>query len=271
MSTYDIIYSYTCHTEPDAFLDTLRNLYYYNKNINFACILHCNSLMYENIKNKITTFKSLYINDKVWEKTYGTYDILHAQLQNIEFCLNQSFRSRFFIMLASNCLFHKHIDFSIICNQYEKSPPPEEPLNQFTQPMKQDGWFHWPAVYLNHRIAISLLNEGFDKIYKQYHEGLVISFEHACIIYKIANKHNFYNSVDYILTPFEEYIIGTICTKLSGKMLISLCKIFWDLPGYYPSIEQVQETLEPIVKRVHLDFNDPIRIWQRELTNNYSL
>jgi hypothetical protein len=75
--------------------------------------------------------------------------------------------------------------------------------------MKQDdGWFHWPALYLNHRIAISLLKEG-----------LVLEFEHCKYVLEITVKHNFRESVDFLLTPFEEYIFSMICTKVSGKNL----------------------------------------------------
>ncbi len=98
------------------------------------------------------------------------------------------------------------------------------------------------------------------------HEGTIIPYD---IMSHIANFSDNLKSLIQKDTIFEEILLSTFYSHFTGKKLMSICKVFWNKPGYAPSISDIEAETLPCVKRVDRKYNDPVRTWLRERANNY--
>ena len=70
--------------------------------------------------------------------------------------------------------------------------------------------------------------------------------------------------------PYEEILLPSLYAHFTGINPGEICKVFWNMPNYTPTYEQIINERCPCVKRVDRAFNDPIRVQLRERANNYT-
>ena len=81
----DIIYSLTCHEDPDSFMDFLRNIIFFNKDLKITIIVHANQFMFDQLNGKLKNHLVL-LNNRKFNKTLYTIDIFRSHIENFEFC-----------------------------------------------------------------------------------------------------------------------------------------------------------------------------------------
>ena len=256
----DVIYSITCHESPDSFIDTLKNIFYYNR-LNIAIVVHANHYMFIALQNHC--MKNVYLHDKPYNKRIETHDICKAHIENFRYCRDNNIIAKYIIPLASNCYFHSFVTLDTIESLLSKREKIENPPVVF-----HTDW-HWPVFYQNRYINSCLAKEGYLSLYGYQHEGIILEYSSINKIVDLVDKYSIWDHVEREAI-FEEYFIQTIYTYESKHSLATLCKVFWNNVNYTPSIDQIKTCELPCVKRVHRSYNDHVRVWQRTITNNYS-
>lgn len=257
----DIIYSYTVHEALDAFEDTLNNLYYFNKSYKIAVIIHTIPSLYDRLIEVAKKYDSVYINSACYIKERHVLSALIVKAHTENYFYITSIIDKFnnFILMASNCYFHKQLDLSdqhliTILPDYRISDP--------------DGksWF-WPQILKNKIINDMLKEEIGDFLTCTHHEGLIIESGNCKRFFSFINNNKICDKFVYPQS-LEEYLIPSLIMGYE-KRVLSICKIFWAKPNFTPSIEDISTCNLPCVKRVSRVINDPIRVWMRDQTNNY--
>jgi len=67
-------------------------------------------------------------------------------------------------------------------------------------------------------------------------------------------------------TSFEEHLIPTIYINIKKQRLINICTVFWN---HIPAIHEIQKSYQPSVKRVERKYDNIVRQWLRQITNDY--
>ena len=164
---YNIIYSITVHENPLVVFDLIQNIQYFNRTMKICIILNGSpSIQYaieclegDNVK---------IIPDPKPRKT--AFDLLNAHIENSIYAIKHNIVSRYFVLLASNCLFWRNITFEEIEAKYSSSPP-----ELFEDPPNYQGW-GWDNVFKNKNI-INILNEdGIKHFYAFQHEGSIYPY-----------------------------------------------------------------------------------------------
>ena len=251
----DILYSLTCHESPDALADTLENIKYFNRGHRIGIILNTNPDMYLSMKEDDV----VRIVPTPWAKRSESCDIFHAHLQNYNYACENNIRATYFIMLASNCMFHRAVTLQEIETGLASTPA----CDVQTYHERENGW-HWPHFYKNTDL-LSRMSEGGIKSYIGYqHEGMVIPHAIMENIYTFVMGQRIFEQITYN-TIFEEILPATLFAYSTGKKPFCICKVFWDKKEYTPSIEDIRECSAPCVKRVARSMNDPVREWLKTL------
>lgn len=260
---YDIIYSIGCHESVEAFLDTLRNINYFNRQNKICIIVNPNHIMNSMLKNRLSEFSNIFVYPEPSDKKRGSYGVVYkTHVQNFNYCRENSIISKYFILLASNCYFLKDITVKELDNLIENSRKPPDIV-------KNSGWL-WPRFLKNKKINTALASEGCKNLYGSQHEGALIEYDVMNKISDITEKHNF--EVNVVGgSAIEEYLFASLYAGLTNKMMVVICKVFWSSPGYTPSLNQFLSCPQPIAKRVARNNNNIIRVTMRKKTNNYSL
>ena len=105
----DIIYSILCHESPECIDNLIDNIYKFNKNYQIKIVLHLNKKLFNNYSNE-----KVIINSIFYDKNINHSSIIKAHLENFNLIKNKEL-FKFFIPLASNCMFIKNLnlDFKI--------------------------------------------------------------------------------------------------------------------------------------------------------------
>ena len=310
---YDIIYSYTCHENIDSFLDTLKNLFYFNKSQKVLVIINSNDIMYNELTNKINTYglENIKLYPYPSTKKINTYDILNSHIQNFSYCIDNNIKSKYFILLASNCLFHKPISMLYIeninnaifsksrekpiienSNEAEFSKSPVETIidinnnnnsnnnnnnnsnnsnNTLINIQEDHDIWHWPAFFKNKIIFDICVKNNINKndFIKNQHEGIILEYEIMNKIKDFLINNNIKNNIENE-TVFEEILPITLYKVFTGNLPAYCCKVFWNLPNYTPTLEDINNEKLPCFKRVDRNYNNDIRKSIRERCNNYN-
>jgi hypothetical protein len=258
----DIIYSLLVHESPESALDCIKNILYYNKNYKIAIIINCNSMMHPYIINYSEAYHNVFVTSNPWDKNAWGYDIMKAHIQNFEHCYNNQITSTHFITLASNCMFHKQLDIS----QYNNKT-----MVDMTDTTKETGW-HWEKIYNMYALCEFVKKYNIHTFKVRSIEGRLYEYDKMQSVLEFINDNNIqeYTNVITPKAPCEEFLLPSIYALFTGYLNDSICKVFWDLPNYTPSFEQIIECEYPCVKRVDREYNNDIRVKLREMTNNYS-
>ena len=265
LGEYDIIYSLTCHESPECIIDLLNNIEYFNKKLRYLVIMQINDYLLkyflENPQLLWNKISKIIINDYVYNNTLHTYDLIEAHCKNFEKVKDINFK--YFCLLSSNCLFKKEITKDFLDNLYNKQEKSKE--ERITE-TKVKG-----AQLVNFE-KNTLLSELFKKqkaplfVYQHesalYKKGIFQYIYNYCKIYDLKNKitHNI---------AFEESIFPTLEYKQLGYLCPRFCKVFWDMPEYTPTIEQIRDEEMPMVKRIPRIYDNILRKYIRESNNNY--
>jgi hypothetical protein len=264
MSNFDLIYSITCHESPDCVIDLLRNIRYFNKDIKYLVIIQINNNLYNYFTknpNLLLEFSELIINDYVNNNTLHTYDLIEAHCKNFEKVKDINFK--YFCLLSSNCLFKKEITKDFLDNLYIKQEKSKEEIITET---KVKG-----AQLVNFE-KNTLLSELFKKqkapLFIYQHESALYKKEIFDYIYNYCKIYDLKNKITHNIA-FEESIFPTLEYKQLGYLCPRFCKVFWDMPGYTPTIEQIRDEELPMVKRIPRIYVNKLRKYIRETNNNY--
>lgn len=256
---FDIIYSYTVHEAPDVILDTLRNLYYYNRNFNIAVVLGPNQYMYDNLQDKISEFKNCHLSNPFPKNTYNI-SLAMGHIRNFQYCQEQNIISRDFIIMASTSYFHREMTSDFLGGK------PEIP-----EYIVEEGnlrWVWWKGIYANNKIRGVLRDHGISKIYGHWHEGLTMKYSTIKFVSDIDNKFHFDENVESPFLTFEEYIFPSACMHLEGKIR-TICYMHSGGKAY-PTPDFLHTIQKPCYKRIETKLDAPVRVWLKNITNNYS-
>jgi hypothetical protein len=261
----DVVYSIPVHEDPDSYYDMIQNIFYFNKTLNILIIVHCNEFMYEILSKK--KIHAVILNPIRYNKIYLTYDILQSHIDNYMYFFDNNIKLRYFVIYASNAMFYKNvtlefIEKEIICME-EYIPQNyyiDYRLNaeENSKPFKE-----------NKKIIDIFIKNGINEIYDSQLDGAIIEsyIFKECIDFLSNNNIRLFIEREW---AFEEYLIPTLYVNIKKQLLkTSICKIFWELKCYTPTIEDIKNTYQPAVKRVERKYNNPIRVWLREMTNSY--
>lgn len=257
-----LVYSYTWHTAPDVFVDTMRNLLYYSRNYSVAVIVHCSPKMVDPLQRLISSHEGL--TDRVrlhpvpTQKRPFTVDLYAAHIENAKWCKSQGLNPKRFVLMASNCYFHQ----SLRDRHMERGPAIKASSDRTT--------WHWPKFYRQNELLDILKTAGLSEFVAVQHEGLALPWDTMCKIVEFEQLHQlsrFSKKIKGI--PFEEIFFGSL-TLFFQEKIVSICKVFWNAPGLTPTVKQVQSTIKyPCIKRVGMCMHDAVRTWQRVVTSNY--
>jgi len=259
---YDIVYSITVHEAVDCYYDMIRNLFYFNKGIRIFVIVHCNPFMYSALKSK--PIQHVALNPNATNKTYFTYDLPEAHIDNYMYCFNNGIQCKYYITYASNCMFHKQLELSFIERLFIEEPEYEAQKYHTAERMSR-----WPSVnfFLRNTYLINRLKElGMGEIYPYQHEGVV--FE-SYIYKELADfliTNNIKSMIKYPYACFEELLIPTVYVNIKKQGPVNICRLFWCLT---PTIEEIKLLVEPAVKTIERKYDNEVRVWLREITNSY--
>ena len=62
----DIVYSIIGHEEPEAFLDFMKNINYFNKNLKICIIVHANDYMFLKLQEKVEHLNPIHYNKNLY-------------------------------------------------------------------------------------------------------------------------------------------------------------------------------------------------------------
>ena len=222
--------------------------------------------MYDKLNDKINinNFQNIKLYPLPSTKKFYTYDILEAHIKNFTYCINNNLHSKYFILLASNCLFHKSISMLYIKNLIENNK------NKLIEEQNNYDTWHWPNFFKNKKIIniCKINNINRNNFVAHQHEGLILEYE---VMNKIKNfliDNNIKDNIENE-TVFEEILPGTLNKLFTKKMPVSCCKIFWNISNYTPSIENIKNEELPCIKRVERNYDNDVRKSIREKYNNY--
>jgi hypothetical protein len=251
----DIIYSLTCHESPDSFADTLENIKYFNKGHRIAIIVNTNQSMHSSVKEDDIA----RIVPMPWTKKIYTKDIFKAHLENYKYSRDNNITSTYFIMLASNCMFHRMITLQEIQDGVASTPMHDVTLSL----PRPRGWW-WPKFYRNEKVISICEANNIRNYVASQHEGMIVTSSDMDKIYTFTIEKQLLENFTHDVVV-EEIIPGTLYAYFTGRKPYHICKVFWDLPNYTPTIQHIQACELPCVKRVERSLTNPVRQWLRQL------
>jgi len=251
----DIIYSILCHEYPESFPDTIKNFIHFNKYHSIKIIVNPNIFMHDTLAKLYENNPTIIFHPNPWNKVKYTYDVLEGHIQNFEYCKENNIIGKYFITLSPNCMFHKEVILSEIDSGILLSPD----ITDISEKIQHSGW-NWPGFYRNNEIVNILNNSGIYNFKGSQHEGFVIEYNIFNKITEFIRNHKIKEKISDN-TTFEEILTQTLYIHFTNKKPYYICKIFWDLPNYMPSIDDIIKTDAPCVKRVSFSSNDPVRQW----------
>ena len=264
---YDIIYSYTAHEHHDSMFDTLNNLFYFNKKQKILAIIHPNNELYKPLCDAALdniNGTDIIINSNFKDKKWWTFDIMEAQMENFEYCQKNGIYSKYFIPLASNCIFKKDITLDNI----------QSILN--TRVSVKDfiatNYDYTVFIELNkNQELINILEiQGYSTKLKTQHEGMILKNDDMKQIAKIIRELDIKSKITRDI-PFEEILPISIYAKIHDKIPQLICKLYTDNQNLTPSRDDIINQDLPCFKRISRDYNDETRIWLRNTNNNYNI
>lgn len=257
----DVIYSMAAHKSVDALIDFLRNIFYYNQSYQVLVVIHPSPDVASRLPHALADlpFKHhVLVHPKPTVKALFTFDLVDAYFENARWCEKLGISARFMIPLASNCYFHRQLT--------DKDLDTELPPERFPQ-----SWLdhHIPKFLENVEFTAALKEVGVKEFVGAQHEGLVIPWSVMGQMVELDTKIGMRALLKGNL-PFEEILLPSLLSFF-GRTGTTICKVFWESPDYTPTKDEIEQCNRyACVKRVKRSVYDPIRVWQREITNNYT-
>lgn len=251
----DIVYSLTCHESPESFSDTIENIKYFNTCHRIAIIVNTNCSMFGSVKED----DIVRVVPTPWNKQLNSYDLFKAHLENYNYTRENHIHAKYFIMLASNCMFHRQVTM----HEIEEGVAAAPACDVKRPAPREKGWF-WPHFYQNTQLLSVLSTYGFGTYIGAQHEGMVLPMSTMENIYKFAMTNRLEEQIT-CRTVFEEFLPASFYAFHNGKQPYHICKVFWEKRNYTPSIDDIRGCSLPCVKRVARQLDDPVRVWLKTL------
>jgi hypothetical protein len=253
----DVLYFLTCHERPDVILDQITNIRYYSK-LTCHIILHSNPAIIAALTDKLPSFVSLHPVPCAKERF--TYSLYHALIECFVYSQRLGIRSKYCIILASNCMFHKDIT-----NELLESYMAKRALNPVVYKPPTNNW----NTALKNPELVSILStlnsQGFQCA---WHEGSLIEYE---VFEKITNftlENRLWEKIQHT-TCYEELIMINLYVHYTGYYYPNI-NAFPNGPNEVPSISQIKTMEQPCFKPCPRDINHILRVWLRSRYVHYN-
>ena len=270
MISYDIIYSIIAHENPESLHSMIYNIKKFNKDINILICLNLNNMMYKNFD--INDYNYVVINTNYYDKMIHTHHIMKAHMDNYFYLCDNNINFNSIMLLASNCMFVKHMLLPQNTTVYYNVHEEETDLNSL------NDWSNFTYFKENNKI-INMFNDMRIQLKITTHEGALYS---NILFDKICNFIIDYNIINMIEKEmcFEEIIFPSLEAYFNnGVMVKRYCKIYWMNYNFTPTIDDIKELLANnvddfyIVKRIPRILrnknNSLVKYINTELFGNY--
>jgi hypothetical protein len=266
---YDLIYLITAHQSPECLNDLLHNIFYFHSTLRICIMLHLSESLYRQLQ---TSHEHILIYPNPWNKQPGyDYSIMKKHMELIEWSIELGITTDYFIPLASNCLFHRHVTKEWLQEQYQVNNQVQLHTT-FT-----DDW-HWPDFSKNKRLIDFFNKQGIHEWISYQHEGLFLPYEAAIQLYRFITTHSIESLIE-TMCPFEEILLPTLLYHYTKRFPHSLCTIFWkrrstirlwedtdgriiaSLNEHTATIEEIKTSTTPCAKAIPLEYDHPVRVW----------
>jgi hypothetical protein len=287
---YVIVYSVLVHEQEEVVLDLVKNIFYFNKSIPCCIVLHCSVDLYSKIADKFKGIKHLYINPKPVNKKWSTYSLFEAHLDNYSYMSHVDKVSfKYFILLASNCLFHKDFTIDILKKEndaiYDDYRMSESLLytsikNIQFSPVKV-------KVLLENNNFCNVFKYNGIKIVVSQVEGAIIDKETMEYIYQFVKYYKLKDNITTDTYAFEELIFPTLYMAKNKKMMPHMCKVYWrqdtqtllnyiykyfsieSSENHVPTLDELNTANESCVKNIPRNMDNNLRVYIRTKASNY--
>jgi len=261
----DVVYSIPVHEDPDSYYDMIQNIFYFNRTLNILIIVHCNEFMYEILSNK--KIHKVILNPIKYDKIYLTYDILQSHIDNYMYLFDNNIKLKYFVIYSSNSMFYKNVTLEFI--EKELIQAPEYIEQKYYIEYRLNVSENCKQFKENKKIIDIFIKNGMNEMYQSQLEGAIIE----SYIFKECIDFLSNNNIRSLIEKewaFEEYLIPTLYVNIKKQLLkTTICRIFWELKDYTPTIEDIKNSYQPSVKRVERKYDNIVRQWLRQITNDY--
>jgi len=264
---YSILYSILIHEAPECIIDLINNINYFNKGTKVAILFHTNPTIFSFAKTLTKKYDNVFVNSDITTKKVYTYSLLDGHVKNIEYCVVQDIQAKYIVILASNCMFWKPVTIETVDELFAKRVPFNN--ETYKDPTTENTW-HWPLFFKNDELVQTLKDINMKYFVALQHEGAVLEYDTAIRMVREI-KSNMLNTMIKVETTFEEILIVSMIIKLTGYNEVNICRVFWEIDGYRPSVEQIKACSLPCVKIRDRDYNSEVRTWLRSIGNNYNI
>jgi hypothetical protein len=281
---YEILYSVLAHEEPEVLVDFIKNVFYFNSTMKVCIVLNCSEKLYSDIKHRIKGVNGLFNNPYPSNKKWATYSLFDSHLNNyIFFAHHMKLKFKYFIPLASNCMFHKDFTYAILnkelLNTYDDFRRSEDVYN-FSN---FNNYWHFPVrlLFTRNNTMLEIFKKDNIEMHASQLEGSIIDYETMEYIHNYIKSHNISEHVEQEIA-FEEFLFASLYFKKNGKGVPHMCKVFWKLDSYVynllfkteynvPTVQELIGTEEVCVKNIPRSINNELRVYIRKKANNYVL
>ena len=208
---YVIVYSILVHEQEEVVLDLVKNIFYFNKRIPCCIILHCSVDLYSKIADKFKGIKHLYINPKPVNKKWCTYSLFESHLDNYSYISHVCKVSfKYFILLSSNCLFHKEFTIDILNEEIDTVYDDY----RISEPLSYTGIKN--IQFSPVKVKVLLENNNFCNVFKYNGIKIVVSQVEGAIIDK--------ETMEYVPMTSDQALfeISTIKEEVSTTMTTAI-------------------------------------------------
>lgn len=251
MKTVDFIISITFNEELWLLKALLENYTKFLSELSWVMIVNTTPKIADSIKKFFSN--SHLILGKPFVKNACGSDLAKAHKENLGLALSE-YDFNFFTTSSSNTFFIRKLTLDQLNNS---KIPLEKYVNgyPFDTIANRNDW-HYPK-YSKNKELIKFINDNDYKIFFGGQiEGLTFNNRLAKIIFDRLKNYGFLEHSGIL----EEVIFQTIIKNNSYEQNEAgyIFKVFWELPNYTPTIEQIKECSTFGVKRIPRDQNDPI-------------
>ena len=279
---YDIIYSVLAHEEPEVLINFIKNIFYFNSTIKISIVLNCSEKLYSDINYYIKDIDGIFNNPYPSNKKWATYSLFESHLNNyIFFTHHLKLKFKYYIPLASNCMFHKQFTHTILnkellntYNDYRNS----ESIYDMSNYNNYWNWLPRIVIRYNKNIIELFKKDGID-IHISQVEGCIIDYDTMEYIKNYVEKNSIKELIDLDL-QFEEFLFATLYFAKNKRGIPHMCKVYWNAYSFIkslfvgndynvPTIQELNNTEEVCVKNIPRKMNNELRIYISEIANNY--
>jgi hypothetical protein len=271
---FDVCVSIVVHEEPDCVKDLVNNVLYFCR-MKTKIVLHCNNFLFDICKKEFKDNVDVVVKDNHWNLPFPwevekrkkkLTGLITAHIENFDSM--KKYKFKYFICLASNCLFVKPFTLDNIKNSEIKIVKLSASQTNYSE-------WAWPKFFNHDKNVADIFQSNQIELIGNQHEGALIEFDIMSQISTFYEENKFHEMNVSGLSGLEEIVLPSLERHFNEKKEIyRITYVFWELPDYTPNINQVISLLNEnqniySVKRVNRKYNDPVRKYFREVNNNY--